>query len=386
MQFESIQLTNWKNFRTVSVTLPERGFLIGPNASGKSNFLDAFRFLRTIAATGGSLQLACQERGGVSKIRALLARNPPDISIKVTLRDGADHWVYEISFNQEGRKPRQGLALIKREVVTYNGKVLLDRPNEDDKRDSARLTETALEQTAANQSFRKMAEYFASTVYLHVVPQMIRNSPGLISDIRFPSMYGGELLESIAKTPKTRREARLKKIEAILREAIPQFKELTLRRDELGKPHLEVVYQHWRPKAGRQDENQFSDGTLRLIGLLWALQEGNSLVLLEEPELSLHRGIVVNLASFIYRAQQRKSDQARQVLMSTHSVDLLSDSGIEPREIIVFTPSDDQGTVVKTGLEIESIRTLMNVGIPASEAALPHTESDGYAQLHLFEL
>jgi predicted ATPase len=62
-------LKNWRNFRSVEVPLTDRVFVIGPNASGKSNLLDVFGFLRDIAKAGGGLQGAITRRGGLSKIR-----------------------------------------------------------------------------------------------------------------------------------------------------------------------------------------------------------------------------------------------------------------------------------------------------------------------------
>ena len=47
MRIDHIRLKNWLNFRKVDAALAETTYLIGPNASGKSNFLDLFRFLRT---------------------------------------------------------------------------------------------------------------------------------------------------------------------------------------------------------------------------------------------------------------------------------------------------------------------------------------------------
>ncbi|MDD9852741.1 MAG: AAA family ATPase, partial [Deltaproteobacteria bacterium] len=67
MMISRVKLKNWRNFREVDVPLRERQFIVGPNASGKSNLLDAFRFLRDIAkGTGGGLQKAIEDRGGVS--------------------------------------------------------------------------------------------------------------------------------------------------------------------------------------------------------------------------------------------------------------------------------------------------------------------------------
>ena len=64
-----IALKNWRNFRQVDVQLNERAFVVGPNASGKSNFLDAFKFLRDISKQGGGLQKAVNDRGGISGYR-----------------------------------------------------------------------------------------------------------------------------------------------------------------------------------------------------------------------------------------------------------------------------------------------------------------------------
>jgi len=39
-------LRNWRNFRFIDIDLTDRVFIVGPNASGKSNLLDALRFLK----------------------------------------------------------------------------------------------------------------------------------------------------------------------------------------------------------------------------------------------------------------------------------------------------------------------------------------------------
>lgn len=64
---------------------------------------------------------------------------------------------------------------------------------------------------------------------------------------------------------------------------------LMMQRMQTG-PFIDLVAEikHWRPQGGWQREASFSDGTLRLIGLLWFLSRGDSPLLLEEPELSLH--------------------------------------------------------------------------------------------------
>ena len=80
MLISRLQLQNWRNFKKIEVDLRDRVFVIGPNASGKSNLLDVFRFLRDVAKPkGGGLQRAVEMRGGMTKVRCLLARRKSDM-------------------------------------------------------------------------------------------------------------------------------------------------------------------------------------------------------------------------------------------------------------------------------------------------------------------
>ena len=58
-----LKLENWRNFAQVETDLQRRAFLVGPNASGKSNFLDSLRFLRDIVSIGGGFQDAVRRIG-----------------------------------------------------------------------------------------------------------------------------------------------------------------------------------------------------------------------------------------------------------------------------------------------------------------------------------
>jgi predicted ATPase len=77
MRFSRVALANWRNFVLAEVSLQNRVFLVGPNASGKSNFLDVFRFLRDLVVPGGGFEQAVISRGGITKLRSLAARRDP---------------------------------------------------------------------------------------------------------------------------------------------------------------------------------------------------------------------------------------------------------------------------------------------------------------------
>ena len=166
---------NWRNFQQINVPLRERQFIVGPNASGKSNLLDIFRFLRDIAkAEGGGLQKAISARGGVSKIRCLSARQDPEVAIEIHIADTSDApaiWRYSVGFRQADREHCQTHLTYER--VWRGDELLLDRPDAEDNEDPDRLTQTALEQIAANAKFREVGRFLRNVTYLHLVPQLI---------------------------------------------------------------------------------------------------------------------------------------------------------------------------------------------------------------------
>ena len=359
---------NWRNFQEINVPLRERQFIVGPNASGKSNLLDIFRFLRDIVkADGGGFQKAVKDRGGVSNIRCLSARQAPEVAIEIHIADVPDapaKWRYGVGFRQQPRGQRQ--TYITHERVWKEDKLLLNRPDENDNEDPDRLTQTALEQSAANAKFREIALFLRNVTYLHLVPQLIRFADAIQGKVIEDDPYGQGFLERIASVHPSTRRSRLKKIEHTLKIAVPQFEKLEFIRDNTGRPHLRARYSHWCSNKEGQREDQFSDEMLRLIGLLWVLLESESVVLLEEPELSLNIGIVSQLAPSISRLRRSAGSQ---VLVSTQSNVLLIEAGIDGREVLLLTP-EKEGTVVKLSSDIDYIRALLEAGLTAGEVVL----------------
>ena len=371
---------NWRNFQQIDVRLSERQFIIGANASGKSNLLDIFRFLRDIVkAEGGGFQKAVKDRGGVPKIRNLAARRDPEVTIEIHLADNSDSpttWIYGLGFRQETRGYRR--TYLTYEHVSKNSEQLLSRPNAEDEKDRDRLTQTFLEQINVNADFREIVRFLQAITYLHLVPQLLRFADSIQGRIVEDDPFGQGFLERIAGVTERTRRSRLKRIEQALKIAVPQLEGLEFIRDETtGHPHLQALYSHWRPNAGRQREDQFSDGTLRLLGLLWALLESESVLLLEEPELSLNAGIVSQLAALISRMQRSRR---RQVFVSTHSDALLTEQGIDGREVLLLTPAKE-GTTVKIASDIEEVRVLLEAGLTVSEAVLSRAKPENTEQL-----
>jgi predicted ATPase len=374
-----LTLKNWRNFRSIEIGLTERVFIVGPNASGKSNLLDAVRFLRDVAKPGGGLQQAIFQRGGVSKIRCLAARNEPDVELGVELKNGynAPSWRYQIGFTQQVRGHRQ--PVLRFEKVYRDDELVLERPEPEDEKDEVRLTQTHLEQINSNSEFREVSRFLESIRYLHLVPQLLKHpeafkGPGLTED-----PFGKNFLEIVARTPEATRRSRLRKIEEALRLAVPQLINLSDAKDDAGVPHLEATYTHWRPNAGKQREDQFSDGTLRLIGLFWTLLDGDSPLLLEEPELSLHTAIVKKLPALFHKMQRKRR---RQIFVSTHSWEMLEDRGIGGEDVVLLQPSNE-GTIATVASTNAEIRKMLSSGLSIADVAIPSTAPQAVEQMSL---
>lgn len=378
MRFTNVHLENWRNFTRADVPLQQRMFLVGPNASGKSNFLDVIRFLRDLVSIGGGLEKAVADRGGVSRLRSLAARRYPEIVIDVRMGENDDtDWRYRIGIVQDNNSR----PFLKEEKIWKAGKLLLERPDQRDVDDKELLRQTHLEQINSNRSFREIAEFFNTIQYYHIVPQLIRDPERSVGRKFDP--FGGDFLEQIASSPKRTQESRLRRIQEALRVAVPQLQELTQYKDDRGVPHLRAKYDHWRSKGAWQTEADFSDGTLRLMGLLWALLDGNGPLILEEPELSLHAEVASRIPQMMASIQKTQRRQARQILVSTHSSDLLREPGIAPDEVLLLRPTSS-GTDIEVSGDNAEIKILLDSGLPIAEAVLPHTRPPRLEQLSFF--
>ena len=380
MLISNIRLKNWRNFQSLDLPLRDVSYVLGPNASGKSNLLDALRFLRDVSKTqGGGLQAAVAERGGISKVRCLHARHDPEVEIDIELSQELDQppaWRYVLAFKSEGKR-----LLVSREQVWKENKSVLNRPLAADDADALLRTQTHLEQIQTNIKFREVADFLSDITYLHLVPQLLRFGEKIGGHRLTDDPFGQGFLERVAKTPEKTRNSRLAKISKALSLAVPQFEDLRFSKDDMGHPHLEARYAHHRPNAGWQSEEHFSDGTLRLFGLLWALLEGSSMLLLEEPEISLNDAIVKEIPLIVDRLQRDRKTK-RQVVLTTHSDALLSNPGIDERGVVILE-TGKQGT---TGRPLDaSERQALGAGLSVAEVVLPKTRPEKVSQLGLWQ-
>lgn len=369
LRFTRVRLVNWRNFREAEVRLTGRAFLVGPNASGKSNFLDALRFLRDLAKpAGGGLAAALEERGGFASVRCLQARRQSHVELDVDVGTDDDPavWGYRLRLQRHGRG---ALTTVEEEVVRHQSREISAHRRADGADDPLLYSQTRLQQITQNREFRGLAEFFASIRYLHVVPQIVRDARRhlLASD----DPYGGDLLKRIKEMPEKTRMPRLRRVAEALQAAVPQFLDLWLDDDSEGRPHLYAAYNQWRATAAKQGEETFSDGTLRLIGFLWSITERGGPLLLEEPELSLHDGVVRQLPAMIRRAQRLSG---RQVIATTHSATLLDAPGVAIEDVHRVVVGDNGSSIETASANPVVVEQVRDAGWTLGQAVLPLTQ------------
>ena len=371
---------NWRNFQHIDVQLSERQFIVGPPASGKSNLLDIFRCLREIASEEGGFQNAIAAHGGTAQIRCFTANPDAAIALELHLAPNAaapPTWRYALGFSQVP-------PTLTHERVWHGDKLLLARPTAADENTPERLTRSVLERNSET-TYSELTHFFQAITELQLSPKLHHFPDGIQQDTVANNVNGqgvNGLLERIASADEETRRARLKTIEEGLTLAVPQFAQLAFIRDAVtGHPHLQARYSHWPPQAGWQREDRFSDGTLRLIGLLWALLESETVLLLEEPELSLHLSAISELAPLFFGMHTRAGGQ---VLASTQSDLLLMEPGIDSSEVLMLNPTKT-GTEVKVATDVNVVRRLLDEGLTAGEVVFSNPQHEQPSGLGLLE-
>ena len=336
-------LKNYKSIAACDVRLQPLTFLVGRNGAGKSNFLDALRFVAD--ALNLDLGHAIRDRGGINDVRRRSRGHPNHFSIRLefVLPEGlTGHYAFRI-----GTRPPGGYEVQTEECQIQNEQLLT--PEEYFRVESGTVTDTSAEVAPAAASdrlylvnasglpeFRPVYDAFSRMGFYNLNPDKIRDLQA--PDPRDVLLRDGSNLTSVF----TKLSPIVKKnIEEYLSAVVPGIhtvdvkgfgpkETLEFRQDVAGDTH------RWRFLA-----NNMSDGTLRVLGILVALFQGDdaqksvTLVGIEEPETALHPGAVAVLLDGLRDAANRT-----QVIITTHSPELLDDKHLDVNSILAVEAHD----------------------------------------------
>lgn len=336
-----VRLRSYKSIASCSVSLGSLTFLVGRNGSGKSNFLDALRFVRD--ALRNSVDQAIRERGGIGEVRRRSGGHPNHFGIRLEFRlrpGGAGWYAFQI-----GAKPDAGFEVQSEEChVAVPGRLgrssfkvnrgsVEDWPADEGKHPAAYADRLYLNNASGYAGFRPVYEALSRMGFYNLNPEEMRRPQA-------PS--GGELLNrdgsniaSVLATLNRQHPELKRRVEQYLEKVVPGIQGVdhknVLPMETLEfRQHIKGSQHPWRFLAA-----SMSDGTLRALGVLVSLFQslnggpGIPLIGIEEPESALHPA-----AAAILRDGFRDASERTQVLLTSHSPDLLDDQEIDSEQII----------------------------------------------------
>jgi len=354
-----VVLRNYKSIGACDVQLGPLTYLVGANGSGKSNFLDALHLVRD--AMIGSLDNALNERGGLPEVRRRSSGHPNHFGIRLefTLSEGKrGHYAFNIGALQKRAYEVQteecaisgsgkgAFFRIERGVLKSTSEPIFPAVTSD------RL---ALVTASGLATFRPVYDALTAMGFYNLNPKLMRD-PQKPQDGRLLKSSGENIVSVIGameRIPEDRLhivqqylQTVVPMIQGVERKPIGPLETLEFRQEMAGSLHP------WRFPA-----QNMSDGTLRALGVLIALFQGSAgseplLVGIEEPETALHPSASAALREALKRAALHK-----QVIVTSHSSELLDDLSIDPDQLIAVI---SEGGETKLGRLDEASRKVMH--------------------------
>ena len=362
--------SNYKSLKDVHLEdLPALMVVVGPNASGKSNFLDALDFVGGVFRDG--LDSALAERGGFENVasrRQRRARGPVGFTITYQEQGGQD------GGPQPGPVWRYRLAFRARER-TIDAAVEISEESLERASDLTEPFQPIFSRTSDQLVVHDQAVFWFEAVDSHL-PEVLKDE--LLAPLLRPSMsawirevarfrtyqvspliarrpsapgrditvgrYGENLASALRRLSKDDR--RYQQLLEQVRVAVPTLEKVEagyVDTKELGLFFKETGF------SRRWFADEVSDGTIQALALFLVLLSRDPAVIVEEPETSLHPWILRHFMSLAREVAERDHPHQRsQVIISTHSP--ICVDGVPPESLYV-TRRTDQGTQIERALD-----------------------------------
>ena len=364
-----LAVTNWRNFAHIEFDMSSRLFVVGPNSSGKTNLLGALRFLGDIGRRG--LVAASEDLGGPDRY----------------FRSGADSAAFVATFNDTQNSTEFALFLRMMSAGPKSTKrgsdadqtfafpmtdPLTGEPNDRYLDVHQTITAGGKKPADEGESFpvedeeaqrTRVRQTLAGIRYIHPNPKKMLERAD-----RYDPDHGTGFFQHAGRFSDQQLNAALNRIRPIMAAAVPEVPNLSYLRMGLG---TEVVFYSDTPVRGASgvySHEQFSEGTLRLLGMLFDLATlplTTSIVLIEEPETFLQASVVRSMSSFLAEVAMNHDVQ---MVISTHSPELIDSEVVLPTEVLMLRSQNGETTGELLSQSSEPrIQAVLSADLPKSE-------------------
>ncbi|MGR3641491.1 AAA family ATPase [Alterinioella nitratireducens] len=391
-----VKLRNYKSIASCDVRLNELSVLVGLNGAGKSNFLDAFAFISD--ACNNTLDAALRNRGGIGAVRRKSGGHPNNFGMSFFANlDGVRNafFAFEISaLPGEKFEVKKEVASISDPDPSKTFQYRIERGKIHSMTDigvtpDIRPDRLFLTSVAGLKPFDLLFDAMSSLVVYDINPD----------EFRFPQPHeAGDLLSTSGQN-----------LAAVLRELSEEaptvFRRVCefLKRIVVGIERVEVkslgpteTIKFSQKVQGiaapwRFDALNMSSGTLRSLGVLTALfhqqmhhEPRSPFVGIEEPEGTIHPGAAAVLMDAILEASG-----SGQVILTTHSPELLDHEGVRDDNLLVVTSERNETAIghADTASRAAMKENLMTAGelLRANQLSVSKSNKVTLTQAKLFE-
>lgn len=340
-----LKLSSFRSFLHTDVLFENPTIVVGRNGSGKSNFTDAFAFL--CDAMAFPLQAVIERRGGFSAVshRSSARGRPGNLNLEVVL-DHPDESTESARYRIEVRSRSDNDFEVTSEECDVVG-------NDGVRASFVRQTSRGLTRwTSSVESLRPVVEpralalplvagdkRFSAVFYCLAGMRTYRIDPATLRAMQDPD--GGAGLRSDGRnTASVLREIQRRSSEhdwrricELLESVVPGTVEVRPK-NHGDKLTLEFTQIREGTEPIKFEAFNMSDGTLRVLGLITAVFQRPmpSLLVIEDPEASMHPASLGGILDML-----RLASRSMQVVVTTHSPDILDAKWIEDRHLRLAT-------------------------------------------------
>ncbi|MFA6134050.1 MAG: AAA family ATPase [Phycisphaerae bacterium] len=352
MGINKLIVKRFRSFPSAVLDFDNPLFVVGRNGSGKSNLADAFSFVSE--AMISPLQAVFDRRGGISAVRNRSSGRggyPPNLGLcfKFGAMDGIEggHFAFEVK-----ALPNYGFQIVREQCLVRreDGRRWWYDRTESWKSNADGLT-PALEPSALSLPLVGGDERFAAVFRTLSAMRVYSIEPGKLREMQDPDSgvalkFDGSNAASVLQELSRGEGAADTKAEInrILESIVPTTKSVIPKKH--GNKLSMAFSQEWGDKKKLTfDAFNMSDGTLRSLGLIMAVFQdpSPSVLVIEEPEATIHPGALGAVLDLI-----RRASRTMQVLVTTHSPELLDAKWIQDNNLRIVTWQDGASHLLLT--------------------------------------
>ncbi len=399
MAITKIKISNFKSFKNLEIELGMLNVLIGSNASGKSNFIQIFKFLRDITNFG--LENAISMQGGIEYFRNInIAASEP---FSVTVVSNQEHGlmiqggegskrlveikIYETIYEfvlkfKKGRLgfeiisdkliqkcefidiERQSKRIMKREKFDNkieikkkeklgSGEIILSRHGDKVKIDKATFPKGIMinkddlfplflreEKLSPKDLLLKLSLPFVRPIERELINVAIYDFDPKLPKESTPITGKAELEENgrnlaIVLNNIVKTKDKYRKFSNLIKELLPFMDKVDV--EKFADKSLLFIIREIYSEKKFLPASLISDGTVNIIALIIALYfEEKSLTIIEEPERNIHPYLISKVIDMIKDASLQK----KQIIVTTHNPEVVKHTDLKN---ILLVSRDKEG-------------------------------------------